>query len=223
MTDIFREMRIGHDHWILGVLVFVFLVCNLSSPATAEETTGLFKEFGSEFGLGFLGSGGTGGGTQAELFISLRSVRFQNLKYSSWGLEYAYRGSDTQDLNHLIVRYDWGLKDVSMRDKGGRVQARVTYLSAMAGYGWGEVWDNVYLPIYGTNEDVAVGVSGFPLYLALGYRRYGGLGWGVEAIGGLFLVTGSDPDEEEAEASSVIPSLGIRIYAAYDSFQKVFR
>lgn len=201
-----------------GLLCLCGLMLATPSIATAEDSqTGTFREFGFEMSGGPRLASSAAFGLHWDLVLDARMFKITARRYRSYSFEAQYLWSDSTDLMNYLGRIEFGLGKVRF-NRGRQAAFMATYLGVMAGFASGEVWDNRYSDLYQTYEDVEVGVTGVPLMAALGWRRIGGIGFHVEAVGGVTFILSQDDYGDGGESPSLIPSIGIRFGFGWDSF-----
>jgi hypothetical protein len=198
------------------------LVC-VPQGALGQRIDDKFTEFAMGIGGGARFSSGIDEAVEAEFVLSLSMFNIDGGAYRSYGVELWYGGNDAIEMLSIMPRVELGLRDASFGGRsGGQATVTVPYLALMAGYGSGTVWEDRYIEIYGSIEAVEIDVTGVPLYGAVGLRRIGILNVNLEAVGGLFLVTSQEAERPEAEAPTVIPSIGLHLSVGTDTFSYIW-
>jgi hypothetical protein len=208
--------------WFLCV---VLIPGGFGSDAWAQPIDSTFDIAAMTVGFGGRYTSAAESGGDAEIVANLSWLRFDQKKYRAFAIEVDWAAGDYIDFLSVYPRVEFGLGGgVNYGTAHGEnVKASTFYVAAMAGYGTGTLWANTYLPIYGSEEDVEISASGFPLYGSIGYRRIGLLSFTVELVAGTVLLTSTEAEESEAEEPGAISSIGVRVAVGYDTFQKVWR
>lgn len=201
-----------------GSLFACLLLFAPALSASAQNTeTGTFKDFGVHLSGGPLLANTGDFGLHGEFALDALMIRISSRRYTGYGFEIQYLFNGAADIGNYVARLELG-KGKGRFNSGSRAAFASRYLAFMAGYSSGTVWDNAYVDLYQSNQDIEVDFSGVPLMAALGWRRIGGFGLNVEVIGGLTLVTDQTSDYGLGSAPDVMPNLGVRIGFGWDSF-----
>jgi hypothetical protein len=178
---------------------------------------GSFTDVGFSISGGPMQAFGEHSATQGDFSAHLNVIHLRNFSYTGVGVEASYRGDANLELFSIMARIEAGLKEG--RPVGRNVVGFNTlYAALMAGYATGTAWDEAYIDLYDSFEEVAVSVNGIPIYAALGWRRIGRMGLNIEAIGGLTIITSQQAEESVGTAPSLIPGIGLRVGIGFDTF-----